>query len=212
MLVLGLGNPEEKYQFTRHNVGFLVLDAIAAHFQFPSFLPAGGLPQGDNFQSKLNAQISKGKIGNQSVILAKPQTLMNESGIAAKLLIKNYKLPARHASRALRGVAGRKTKNLVVVHDDIDLPLGRIKISVGSGSAGHKGVESVIEALGTKDFIRLRIGIQPKQGKPKHVEEFVLKRFSLVEKPIVKQTIQNACAALDSILTNGVDQAMQEYN
>lgn len=187
MLLLGLGNPEKKYRFTRHNIGFMVLDAFARRYAFPAF----------SLAQKSHSLVAQDFIEHQKIILAKPQTFMNNSGVAVKSLTKNYKL---------------KTKNLVVVHDDIDLPLGRIKISVGSGSAGHKGVESIIEALGTKDFARLRIGIQPKVGKPEQVEEFVIQRFSKTESQGVRQIIQNACDALDTLLTKGVEKAINEYN
>ena len=175
-LIVGLGNPGKKYEKTRHNVGFMVLDAIASNFQFPIF----------NFQSKFNAQISKGLTDNQKVVLAKPQVFMNNSGRAVKSLYTKYKI--------------QDTKYIVVVHDDINIPLGKIKVSQGRGSAGHKGVESIIQSLGTKNFTRIRIGIQPAIGKPKNVEGFVLQPFKKSERPLLQTAIQDAIESLSSLL------------
>jgi len=175
LIIVGLGNPGEKYKNTRHNVGFQAIDEIAANFQFSIF----------NFQSIFNAQISKGQIANEKIILVKPQTFMNLSGETVKTLIKNLKL---------------KIKNLVVIHDDIDLPLGKIKISKNRGSAGHKGVKSIIKETGTKDFIRIRIGIQPKEGKPRNVEKFVLRKFNKEEEKILKEAIKKSSAELAKLL------------
>lgn len=152
-LIVGLGNPGKEYQKTRHNAGFMMLDAIAKEYDFPVF----------KLSKKYASLVSEGILGRAKVVLAKPQTFMNNSGVAIKSLTKNYKL---------------QTKNLVVVHDDIDISLGKVKISKGSGSAGHKGVDSIIQSLGTKDFTRIRIGIQPSTGKPENVEDFVLQKFS----------------------------------
>ncbi|MEK7542146.1 MAG: aminoacyl-tRNA hydrolase [Patescibacteria group bacterium] len=187
LLFVGLGNPTHQYEQTRHNIGFMVLDAFAKKHEFPEF----------KLNKKSDSLLSESIVGQQKVLLAKPRTSMNNSGDAVSILTTNYKL---------------QTTNLLVVHDDIDLPLGKLRISMGSGSAGHKGVESIISALGTQDFVRVRLGIQPKTGKPEQVEEFVLQRFSQVESNVVEQTIQNACAALDSILRNGIEKAMSEYN
>lgn len=110
-------------------------------------------------------------------IVVKPKTFMNQSGKAVKALIKFYKI---------------KPENLWIIHDDIDLPLGKIRISKGRGSGGHKGVQSIIDELGTKDFWRLRIGICPKEGKPKNIEKFVLQKFTKEEEKIVKEVIKKA--------------------
>lgn len=118
---------------------------------------------------KFNALVSE----EENIVLVKPQTFMNESGKAVKALLKNT----------------RKTV-LVVIHDDIDLPLGKIRISENRGSAGHKGVESIIKEIGTKDFTRFRIGVSSKTGKPKDVEKYVLQKFNKGEEEIIKQVIQ----------------------
>ncbi len=119
-----------------------------------------------------------------SARLLKPHTFMNNSGIAVKKELKKLKL---------------KAQDLIVVHDDIDLPLGTIKISTNKGSAGHKGVESIISALGTKDFIRIRIGIQPSTGKPESVETFVLKKFTKEQQKTLESVMENVLSAIETL-------------
>ena len=152
-LIVGLGNPGEKYENTRHNIGFRIIDELES-------------------------------LGLEKVILAKPKTFMNESGKTVKLLVTRYKLPVT---------------NLFVIHDDIDLPLGKIRISKGSGSAGHKGVQSIIDALGTKNFTRIRIGICPEAGKPESVEKFVLQKFTKSEQKILEQVILTVIQEIEKI-------------
>lgn len=174
MLLVGLGNPGEKYRFTRHNMGFMVLDAFAKRHAFPDF----------KLGKKPPALVSEDFIEHQKIVLAKPQTLMNSSGLVVKSLTKNYRL---------------KTTDLIVIHDDIDLPLGKIKVSFGRGSAGHKGVDSIIRHLKTKNFTRIRIGIQPKAGKPKALDAFVLKKFLREEREPLHSAIQQACLAIETL-------------
>jgi len=162
VLIVGLGNPGQKFEKTRHNLGFRALDEFLKEFDFPFF----------KFSRKFNAEISEGFLNGGKIILAKPQTFMNNSGKAVKSLTLNL-----------------KPETLIVVHDDIDLPLGEIKISKNRGSAGHKGVQSIIDALKTKDFNRVRIGICPKTGKSKNVEKFVLQNFTKQEEEILKEII-----------------------
>ncbi|OGZ23442.1 MAG: hypothetical protein A3A08_00305 [Candidatus Nealsonbacteria bacterium RIFCSPLOWO2_01_FULL_41_9] len=121
----------------------------------------------------------------QNIILAKPSTFMNESGKAVKRLIQKSKI---------------KIQNLIVVHDDIDIPLGEFKIQKNSGSAGHKGVESIIKELGTKNFHRIRIGICPETGKPKQVDKFVLQNFTKVEEKILKGVIKIIIEKINEII------------
>lgn len=167
IFVIGLGNPGKAYEHTRHNAGFLAVDAFAKEQGYPAFKSS----------AKHQALLSEGT----EVILAKPQTFMNKSGVSAKSLLK-------------------QDGELVVIHDDIDIPLGTVKVSKGRGSAGHKGVESVMEQLGSKDFTRIRIGIQPLAGKPENVEDFVLQKFSSAELPVVQNSIQEAVNALTRIV------------
>ena len=194
---------------TRHNVGFRIVDEFAKKHSFSDFY----------FSKKTSAEISKGAVSDQEIILAKPQTFMNLSGKAVKLLINFYKITP---------------PGLVVIHDDMDIPFGKIRISKGRGAAGHKGVESIIKELGTKNFVRFRVGIQPKTGKPKNIEKpstraklgagpvphrnevsgagFVLQKFNKDEEKIVKEVIKKTAIAVDFFLKEGLEKAMTKYN
>src|SRR3989344_8622863 len=150
-IIIGLGNPGKKFEKTRHNVGFLILDKFMEKNNFPDFV----------FSKKYNSLTSEKIIlENKKVILIKPQTFMNNSGKAVKSLISDTKDQA---------------SILIIVHDDIDLPVGKIKIVEERGSAGHKGVESIIKNVGNNDLIRIRIGIAP-QSEIK-TKKIVLKKF-----------------------------------
>ena len=177
MLLVGLGNLGEKYRFTRHNIGFMVVDEFARKNGFPEF----------TLNKKSNSLVSEAMFSGQKTVLAKPQTFMNDSGFAVKSLYTKYKI--------------QDTRYIVVIHDDIDLPLGTIKVSTNRGSAGHKGVESIIDALGTKNFTRIRVGIQPAAVKPENVESFVLEKFAKEEQKTLELAVQNALEALETTLT-----------
>jgi PTH1 family peptidyl-tRNA hydrolase len=133
----------------------------------------------------------------KNVISVKPTTFMNESGMAVKNLLRTYHL---------------KPNNLIVVHDDIDLPIEKIRIVKNRGAAGHKGVESIIKELKIKDFIRFRIGIQSKTGKPKNPEKFVLEKFNKKEEKIVKEIIKKTVEAIEFFLKEGLEKSMSIYN
>lgn len=167
-LIVGLGNPGIKYKKTRHNLGFRVIDELA-----------------EKFQSAFNAEIYEKKIKNQKIILAKPQTFMNNSGTSVKSIFDYYKIPI---------------EDILVVHDDIDLPLGEIKVQQGRGAAGHKGVQSIIDSLGSKDFIRMRIGIRPAQAEAIDTEKFVLQKFTPEEEKVIEQKIKQAAALIATAL------------
>jgi len=173
-LIVGLGNPGIKYKKTRHNIGFRVLDEFQNENNFSDF----------EFSKKFNSLISDGIIKRRTILLAKPQTFMNNSGRTIKGLINFYKI---------------KNPNVIVVHDDIDLVFGTTKISEKRGSAGHKGVESIIKELGTKDFTRLRIGIRDKKLKYKNTEKYVLEKFTEQEEQDLKKIIKQSIEALKSI-------------
>jgi len=192
ILIIGLGNPGKKYQLTRHNIGFQVVEEFAKENNFPKF----------KLFKELSSLISEEKFNDEKIILAKPKTFMNLSGKAVKSLIKCYNLTSH----------GRLSGNLWVVHDDIDLPLGKIRIAIGRGAAGHKGVESIIKELGTKNFVRFRIGIQPKFGKPKNPEGFVLQKFNKEEERIVKEIIKKTAEAIGFALKEGLEKAMSKFN
>lgn len=187
-LIVGLGNPGKKYAHTRHNAGVMVLDEFAEKHQLSPF----------RLDRESNALVAQGTIGPRKIILGKPQTFMNNSGIVVQSLLSRYGI--------------QDTRYLVVVHDDIDLPLGKIRIVQNRGSAGHKGVESIMSALKTRNFIRMRIGIQPEIGKPKDTDQFVLKNFSKKEISVLKQAISYGAQALEVILKERVEKAMHEYN
>ncbi len=136
-------------------------------------------------------------LNQKGIILQKSKSFMNESGKTVKLLIKKYKL---------------KTKNIIIIHDDLDLPLGKIRIVKNRGSAGHRGVESIIQELKTKDFARIRIGIQPKMGKPHNPEKFVLQKFTKEEEEILEETIKKTALVIQAVTEEGLVKAMNQYN
>ena len=179
IIVVGLGNPGEQYKNTRHNVGFMAVDAFAKGNNFPEF----------KLQKKSNALVSE----KDNVVLVKPQTFMNESGKTVKEILKN-----------------KPTESLIVIHDDIDLPVGKIKIVKERGSAGHKGVESIIKNIGNDGLIRFRIGI----GSEIKTDalKVVLKNFSGAEQKLIDETIKKAADAVDLFVREGLDKAMNEYN
>jgi len=184
-IIIGLGNPGTKFEKTRHNVGFMVLDKFAKENSFPEF----------DLQKKLKALVSESIINENKVILAKPQTFMNESGKTAKELLKNNE---------------EKETNLIIVHDDIDLAVGKMKIVKERGSAGHKGVESIINNIGNEGLIRIRIGIGSEQ-KTKAMS-VVLKKFSKDEEALINETTSKAVQSINLFLREGLEKTMNEYN
>jgi len=190
ILIVGLGNPGKKFEKTRHNLGRLVLSSWQQVAGFPDF----------KLNKKLNAFITEGNFNKKKIILALPETFMNNSGKSVKKLIKNYKL---------------KIENLFVIHDDLDLPLEKIMIVKNRGSAGHKGVQSIIDELGTKDFVRFRIGINPSStfyAVVQNVENFVLQKFNKKEEKILKEVIKKTIEAIECSLKLGPEKAMQKFN
>ena len=202
IIVVGLGNLGKKFEKTRHNVGFMIVESLK--LKVKSF---------SNWKNnkKLLSEISRGEIAGQKVILAKPQTFMNESGKSVKILTNHF-LSIRNNSAMAR--ISRMFKNLWVIHDDIDLPIGKIKIIKNRGAAGHKGVQSIIDELGTKNFIRFRIGIKPKTYNltPKTLDEFVLQKFNKKEEKILKEVIKRTCQAIEIALKEGVEKAISRFN
>lgn len=194
-LIVGLGNPGGQYKDTRHNIGFMVLDKLIREL--------GPSDTAWTFESAYNAQIAK--IGD--ILLVKPQTLMNASGMAVKSIVHFYKLTP---------------EDIYVIHDDLDLPLGKIRIRKGGASAGHHGINSVIRELGSDAFVRVRLGIgrdTPHKGiiadRTRHqsaVIKFVLSRFTLSEAGSLKKLIKYGVEAVRMILTDGIDKAMNRFN
>ncbi len=186
-LIIGLGNPGEEYEKTRHNVGFLVIEDLRLKIEgFSNW----------KLDKKCETEVSCGHIASccEDVILAKPQTFMNDSGRAVKAMVSGFRC---------------QVSDILIVHDDIDLPLGTLRLSFGSGSAGQNGVQSIIDTLGTKDFWRLRIGIGPKLGE---ADKFVLKRFPRTQTATVKKSIENATEAITLMFSKGPHAAQTEIN
>ncbi len=183
-LIIGLGNPDLEYQNTRHNVGFMMIDYIAKKND------CGDL----EFNKKLNSLVAKCKIGKSQVVLAKPQTYVNKTGEAASKLRNFYKV---------------KPENIILVHDDLDIEFGNFKLSFGKNSGGHKGVESVIKSLKTKNFWRLRIGTavkaldkareQSDKKRDTFVMGFVLSKFSKKEDEELKKLLKEAYSRIESM-------------
>ncbi|MDI6777715.1 MAG: aminoacyl-tRNA hydrolase [Patescibacteria group bacterium] len=185
VFLAGLGNPGSKYQKTRHNAGFMLLDyffeKFREEFEFSHW----------ELKKKLNAEISVGKIGDGKIILFKSQTFMNLSGASVVAAKKYYKV---------------KLENIIVAHDEIDLPLGTFRISTGSSSAGHKGVQNIIDALGTKNFTRLRIGVDNRGDKPSFAkasegkkiptEKYVLGKFTSSENKKLEIALEESSVEL----------------
>jgi len=182
-LIVGLGNPGEEYENTPHNLGFLVVDRLAES-------NAIRVSRKENL-----AFVGLGAAAGKNVALAKPQTYMNLSGGAVQGLLERYEL---------------KADRLIVVYDELDLPWGSLRIRLSGSAAGHKGVKSVIGSLGTNEFIRVRIGIDP--GNAVDGEKFVLAKFKRAQKQEVEEVVVRAAEAVESILAEGAAQAMTKYN
>ena len=183
-LLIGLGNPGRQYQTNRHNFGFMFVDRLAVR------LNARGL----KVQSK--AIVTTATYEDRRLILAKPQTYMNLSGQSVQGLANFYKLPL---------------ENLLVAHDDLDIPFGTIRMRPGGGPGGQKGVASAIERLGTKDFARLRLGIGRPPGRMDPAA-YVLQDFSREEVKLLSELLDHAADAALEFVLNGLDKAMNKYN
>lgn len=183
-LIVGLGNPGREYRENRHNAGFMVVDRLAAHLGV-SF---------SRLESK--ALVAKGGYEDRKLVLAKPQTYMNLSGMPVSALLRYYKIPLA---------------NLLVVYDDVDLPLGSLRIRPGGGSGGQNGMASIIERLGTQHFPRLRLGIGRPPGRME-AADYVLQDFSRQETDLVAATLDRAVDAILKFITHSLDEAMNRYN
>lgn len=184
-LIVGLGNPGKEYIDTRHNIGFTVIDVLSKEYGIKLKGEAG-----------LYSLVAKGKIEGNDIVLAKPLTFMNLSGVAVKALIKRYKLDLA---------------DLLVVCDDMDLELGRLKIRPQGSSAGQKGVGSIIEYLETDNFTRLRIGIG-RPGGNIDPSRYVLSPFNKKEKQNSQEAIEKACQCCQAWITDGTAKAMNIFN
>ncbi len=183
-LIIGLGNPGRRYRDTRHNVGFGVVDELARR-------------TGAEFEAApADALMARANAGGESVILAKPLTLMNLSGAAVADLARYYRIAAA---------------DLLVVADDVNLPLGRLRARAQGSDGGHKGLRSIIERLDSEDFARLRVGVG--RGDPRReLADHVLARFDPEERPIADDAIQRAADAAGVFVTDGIDVVMNRFN
>ena len=184
-MIVGLGNPGSRFAGSRHTVGFMVVDEVARE-------------HGMRFSSKqANAEIARGEIGGKKVIVAKPQTFMNLSGHAVRGLANYYKIP---------------TERIIIIYDEIALPVGTIRVREKGSSAGHNGVNSVIQQMGTQNVPRIRVGVD-RPSDPRHSQiDWVLGRFTKDEQPLIEATIRRAAEAVEGILRIGIERAMNSYN
>jgi PTH1 family peptidyl-tRNA hydrolase len=183
-LIVGLGNPGRKYRHNRHNVGFMALDQLARRNQL------------DFTRQQSDAIVSVGTIAGSRVVLAKPQTFMNKSGVPVAVLRRFYKVA---------------DEDLLVIFDDLDLPVGTLRIRPFGGSSGHNGMKSLIERLGTQGFPRVRIGIGRPPGRMDPAR-YVLKDFDKDQRPLVQQVYDRAALAVETWIEYGIESAMTEYN
>ena len=187
-LIVGLGNPGLFYSNNRHNIGFMCVSHFAKEY-------------GIMFDKKKgNARIGTGTVSGEEVVVARPQTFMNNSGEAVCYLAERFKAEA---------------DDLIVIHDDLDLPLGRIRIRQGGSAGGHNGIKSIIGCLGSPNFIRVRIGIgrpQETEDKSSEVIDYVLGGFSKEEKEVINPAIARVNEALEMLITDGLQAAMNKYN
>jgi PTH1 family peptidyl-tRNA hydrolase len=187
-LIVGLGNPGKEYSTNRHNIGFLCINHLARQ-QHISL---------DKKQGK--ARVGMGVIFETQVVLAKPQTYMNASGIAVHNLLGKYKLTP---------------DDLIVIHDDLDLPLGKIRIKPGNSAGGHNGIKSIIGSLGTQEFTRIRIGIsrpQTEGAAEETIVDYVLGDFEGDDRKLVDETIKKVGDAILSLVTEGLTATMNKFN
>lgn len=184
ILVVGLGNPGSEYASTKHNLGYLAVDEIGKRVGI------------ELKQKKFKGSYGDGFLNNVKLVLLKPETYMNRSGESVSSAVNFYDIP---------------THNIIVIHDEMDLPTGSIKIKAGGGSAGHKGINSIADSLGDRSFIRVRIGIGKPRGKT-HGANHVLSQFGKEENEAVMDSISRSADAVLEIIEGGLEKAMNKYN
>jgi PTH1 family peptidyl-tRNA hydrolase len=182
LLVVGLGNPGAEYAATRHNLGFLVVDELAARAGSPAF------------RKKFNGEISDARVGGESATLLKPLTYMNESGRSVQAAVAFYKIPLA---------------SVLVVHDELDVPFAEVRLKLGGGDAGNRGVRSIIAQLGSGDFMRLRVGIgRPPPGFRGSAADFVLQGFAPAERAELAALVARAADTAELVASRGLAAAM----
>lgn len=183
-IIVGLGNPGDKYEKTRHNVGFNVIDLLAKEYSI------------DVSKLKHKALIGEGRVGTEKVILVKPMTYMNLSGESVADICNYYNVDL---------------ENVIVIYDDIDLDVGKIRIRKKGSGGTHNGMRSIIKCLGSNEFPRVRVGIsKPKNGQD--LADFVLSRFAKEDEKSLNESFENAVAAIDCAIRQDLDLAMNRYN
>ena len=185
-LIIGLGNPGTKYENTKHNIGFAVLDTFGEKYKITG-----------KQEDKFLCWFGKGKLSPFDIILAWPTTFMNNSGDCAIKLVNYFKI---------------EPKDLIVVHDEVAIDLGKVRVAFNNSAAGHHGVESIIQALSdNQEFSRLRIGVGPDPGGDKRAD-YVLHKFKKEDAPLVNKVISLSVEALETMITQDVGEAMNKYN
>ena len=183
LLVAGLGNPGREHEHDRHNAGWMVVDELARRVDA-------------SFRSKFDGRIAEARLAGSRVALLKPETYMNESGRSIAAAARFFKIAA---------------ERILVVHDDVDLEVGRLQARLGGGLAGHNGLRSIATTLGTREFLRLRVGVgRPGRGDPRDVADYVLAPFEPHED--APAIVSRAADAVEAILTEGVDEAQRRFN
>jgi peptidyl-tRNA hydrolase, PTH1 family len=184
-LIVGLGNPGDEYRLTPHNMGFLVVDRIASEHRV------------EIRNRQCRALTARIQVGDEQVLLAKPETFMNLSGLSVRELVAEYE--------------AKPETDLIVVQDELDFPLGTLRIHTRRSSAGHNGIESIIDSLGTQDFLRVRIGVAPER-KVQDGQSYLLSRFRKAELAVVDGMLDTAADAVKAILSEGAAAAMNRFN
>lgn len=199
--IVGLGNPGKEYENTRHNTGAMVLEVFRKTYDLPEWTP----------EKKRNAFVSEGKVGKEKVLLIFPQTFMNASGASLK------NVPLKIVEQKPKAKT-KEVSNLVVIHDDLDIPFGSYKISFNKSSGGHHGVDSIIKVTKTKAFIRVRVGIASsatvvkKSQDEKTVEKVILGRFTPDQVKELKKLAKNIAEGLEVLVNEGKEKAMSQYH
>ena len=183
LLVAGLGNPGREHAADRHNAGWMVVDELAGR-------------HGGSFRGRFSGRVGEVRLGDLRLALLKPETFMNESGGSIQAAARFYKLPP---------------EQVLVVHDEVDLPVGRLQARLGGGLAGHNGLRSISQRLGTPEFLRLRIGVgRPERGDPRPVADYVLSPFAPEDD--AEAIVGRAADAVETLARDGLDEAQRRFN
>lgn len=189
-LVAGLGNPGKKYSRNRHNIGFMVADQLADRWSMPAW------------REKFGGEVTSGRLGSDKALLLKPMEYMNHSGFAVTRAARFHQIEPEH---------------IVVVHDEIDLPFGRIRLKAGGGHGGHNGLRSIVGQLGSRDFLRVRLGVgkpEKTDGRPGdgRVSSYVLADFAADQQAELEALLRSAADAVEAIIDSGIREAMNKFN